>query len=246
MRFSFDETARSEIGVFFREALEEAGKETTDLFEGLTAVYTEHQYKRLYEMTTGIAEYYSGEFRNTVQRQFEDWVNSQTSLTAFSLELEASGDAEDESYLAAEYLQEDLKEILDELFKETGPKLEPLISEAHLTKHIGEIFAEIDELLQKFESAMEDMISDYKEKVESNSEENQIYLNVGEILNAVLESFKSLFIVFRDGVSNLAAHINDRSSSAESKSNEDTVQMTAAAQTVGEALREISDLFDFD
>ncbi|WP_461810950.1 hypothetical protein [Faecalimonas sp.] len=244
MKFSFDESARSEIRGFFEEALGSAGTETMNLFNELVAIYTREQYKPLYTMTSEIAEYYTQDFHNVVQEQFENWVDSETSITAFADELEASDDSSDDAYVAAQYLQGDLQNALDELFS-NQPDVPSVSTEAHLTKDDNEIFEEVDELLQKFEDALEGLISDYNSKADTNSEDNQLYSNVSEILEAILESYKSLFDVFKEGVSNLASHISERGSSAESKSETDKDQMKTQAESVGEALRDVSGLFDF-
>jgi hypothetical protein len=245
MKFSFDESARSEIRSFFEEALGAAGDETSNLFGELVSIYKREQYKPLYNMTAEIAEYYIGDFKNTVQGQFDDWLDSETSIKAFAQELEASDDSSDDAYVAAKYLEDDLQNVLDELFS-NQPDVPSVSTEAHLTKDDNEIFDEVDELIQKFEDEIENLISDYESEADSNSEDNQLYENVSEILGAILESFKSLFNVFREGVSNLAGHISDRGSSAKEKSETDKVQMKYDAESAGEALRDVSGLFDFE
>lgn len=245
MKFSFDESARSEIRAFFEEALSSAGNETINLFNELVSIYSREQYKPLYKMTNEIAEYYIGDFHNTVQGQFDNWLDSETSLKAFAQELEASDDSSDDAYVAAQYLEGDLQNVLDELFA-NQPDVPSVSTEAHLSKDDNEIFEEVDELIQKFEDTIEGMISDYDSKADSNSEDNQLYSNVSEILGAVLQSFKSLFDVFKEGVANLAGHISERGSSAESKSDTDKDQMKSEAETTGDALRDVSELFDFE
>lgn len=245
MKFSFDENARSDIRSFFEEALGSAKDETGNLFSELVSIYTREQYKPLYKMTAEIAEYYIGDFRNTVQGQFNDWLDSETSIKAFAQELEASDDSSDDAYVAAQCLEGDLQNVLDELFS-NQPDVPSVSTEAHLSKDDNEIFDEVDELIQKFEDAIEDLISDYDSKADSNSEDNQLYENVSEILGAILESYKSLFDVFKEGVANLASHISDRGSSAKEKSETDKDQMKSDAESAGEALRDVSGLFDFE
>lgn len=245
MKFNFDESARSEIKSFFEEALVSAGTETGNLFNELVSIYTREQYKPLYKMTNEIAEYYMNDFHNIVQGQFDNWLDSETSIKAFAQELEASDDSSDDSYVAAQYLENDLQNVLDELFS-NQPDIPSVSTEAHLSKDDNEIFEEVDELIQKFEDAIEDLISDYDSKADSNSEDNQLYSNVSEILGAIFNSYKSLFDVFKEGVANLAEHISKRGSSAESKSETDKEQMKSDAEAAGEALRDVSVLFDFE
>ena len=245
MKFSFDESARSEIRSFFEEAMESVGTETENLFGELVAIYTREQYKPLYKMTEEIAEYYVGDFKNTVLGQFETWLDSETSIRAFAQELEASDDASDDAYVAAQYLEGDLQDVLNGLFSRQ-PDLPSVSTEAHLTKDDNEIFEEVDDLIQKFEDAVEDLISDYDSKTDTNSDDNQLYENVSEILGTILVSFKSLFDVFKEGVSNLAGHISERGTSAKEKSETDKEQMKSGAETAGDALRDVSGLFDFE
>ena len=245
MKFSFDETAGSEIRTFFEEALDSVGQETGNLFTGLVDVYSREQYKPLYEMTYEIGEYYIGDFRNEVQNQFDNWLDSDTSLRAFAQDLEASADSSDDAFLAAQRIETDLQNALDEFFSHQ-PDTPAVSTEAHLTKELDEVFDEVDEMIQKYEDGIEDLISDYDAKVDSNSDENQLYENVGEILGAILESFKSLFNVFKEGVSNLAGHLNDRGATAKDKSETDNAQMRNVAEASGDALRDVSGLFDFE
>lgn len=245
MRFSFDESARSEIRGFFEEALVSVGTETENLFNELVSIYTREQYQPLYNMTKSIADYYTGEFRNDIQRRFNEWLDSETSIKAFAQELRASDDTSDDAYIAAQHLETDLLNVVDELFSK--PLDIPSVStEAHLTKDVEDIFDEIDELVGKFTDEAENLVSDYDSRVDAKIDENQLYVNVSEILGAVLQAFKSLFDVFREGVANLLIHISDRGASAESKSEADKQQMRSQAETAGEALKDISGLFDFD
>lgn len=246
MKFSFDESARSEIKSMFEEALNSASDETRNLFDELVAIYTREGYKRLYTMTQEIAEYYIGDFRNIVQGQFNDWIDSDTSLTSFAQELEASEDSSDDAHVAAQYLESDLQDSVDAMFSyQPDVPIVPFDGGAK-TKDDTEIFEEINEAVQKFEDEIEDLISDYDSKADSNSEDNQLYENVSEILGAILESYKSLFDVFKEGVANLASHISDRGSSAKEKSETDKEQMKSDAESAGEALRDVSGLFDFE
>lgn len=245
MKFSFDESARSEIRVFFGEALESVNDEINNLFGELVSIYNREQYMPLYSVTVKIAEYYINDFRTTVQRQFSDWLDSETSIKAFAKEIEAGEDNSDEAYIAAQSLESDLQNVLDELFS-NQPDVPAVSTEVHLTKDVDEIFDEIDELIQKFEDAIENMISDYDSKAELNSEDNLLYENVSEILGAILESFRSLFYVFKEGVSNLSEHINDRGTKAKEKSEIDKKQMKSEAESAGETLRDVSGLFDFE
>lgn len=246
MKFNFDESARSEIKAFFEEALTSVGTETMNLFGELVTVYTRERYKRLYTMTAEIAEYYVGDFQNVLQTQFDQWVVSDTSLTAFAQELEASNESSDDAFVAAQRLESDLQTVLDNLFS-TQPDIQTTTFDGGaVTKDDNEIFEEIDELVQKFEEAVEDLASDYDAKAETNSEENQLYKNVSEILGAILESYKSLFEVFKEGVSNLAEHISEQGANAASKSDTDKDQMKSMAEASGDALRDVSGLFDFE
>lgn len=245
MKFSLDEVARREIRDFFEEALNSVGEETEKLFTELVAIYTREQYKPLFTMTAKVADYYTEEFKNTVQNQFDNWLDSNTSIKSFALELEAGDDDSDDAYRAAESLENDLQNVLIELFSKQ-PDIPSVNTEAHLTKDDNEIFDEINELVQKYNSTVEDLISDYSAKSESNCEENQIYQNVSEILEAILGSYKSLFEVFNEGVNNIAEHINNRGIGARNKSEADKAQMKSEAETAGETLRDVSGLFDFE
>lgn len=244
MRFSLDESARKEIVGLWEESMTLVDTETRNLLDELVEIYQREQYKPLWNMTNSIAEYYVNDFKNIIESKFEEWSESDTSIASFATELEAGDDSSDEVYQAAQNLEESLKAVIDDLFK-NNMEVPAVNTEVHLTKDIEEIFEEIKELVIAFEGKVDEITNDYDSKINSLSEENQIYINVSEILLAIFESYKSLFEVFNEGVANLAEHINDMGVSAVNKSQEDRERMRAEAETAGESLRDISDLFSF-
>ena len=249
MIFSFEEDARSEdarseVRGFFEEAMQTAAQETLTLFDELVAIYTREQYKPLWEMTDEIGTYYAEDFKNMIRGQFEKWLESESSLQAFALEMEAAGDASDDSLMSAQSLENDLSDVIDDVFNNL-PDVPTVSTVVRLTKDIEETFDEVADLLQKYETTIEELQSDTNARAETNSEENQIYANVSEILNAALASYLSLFSVFKEGVGNLSEHINQKGQSARAKSESDKEQMSSAAETSGEALKDVSGLFYF-
>lgn len=244
MKFSFDESARNELISFFQEALEKAGKETTELFEGLIDIYVREQYKPLGVMTNSVAQYYAGDFQANVRGQFQNWKDSETSLTAFANDLEASDNNSDDAYAAAQSVENAFQEILDDMLTKQ-PEIPDISQEAHLSKNLSEIFEEVDELVQKSSSAVEDLVSTYESRVESDSEENQLYANTNEILVAILTSYKSLFDVFKEGANRLASRLDESGNLAVEKSETDSEQMKVVAEAAGEALKDVSSLFNF-
>lgn len=245
MKFSLDESARSEIRGFFEEAVNQAGDETMKLFEELVTVYSREKYKPLVDSTAKMGTYYTEEFPAVIRRQFENWQDSDTSITAFADELEASDDSSDDAYVAAQTLEGELLNVLEEFFTRQ-PDLPSTSTESTLTKDLEEIYEELEEAVKKFVNGMEDLGSDYESKAESKAEDNRIYANVSEVLAAFFGSFRSLFDEFGKSLEGFKEHIAERAGSAVQKSESDRATMKAEAENAGEALRDISGLFDFE
>lgn len=245
MKFSFDEGARREIVGFWEEALGEASAKTNTLIEELVEIYREQQYMPLWKMTDKVATYYSEDFKLNLLEQFDRWTESDTSITAFAQELEASDDSNDDAYNAAYTLQEDMKAVLEEIFKNIT-EVPKESTEAHLSKNVEEIFDDIRNLVNDYEGKITDLIETYESEADKKSEENQLYLNVSEILGAVFGAYLSLLMVFNDGVDNIAEHISERGKGAVNKSEEDRKIMRDEASSAAESLRDVSGLFDFE
>ena len=62
---------------------------------------------------------------------------------------------------------------------------------------------------------------------------------------AILTSYKSLFDVFKEGANRLASRLDESGNLAVEKSETDSEQMKAVAEAAGEALKDVSSLFNF-
>ena len=243
IKFSFEEDYRDELYKMVEEAMARAVEETDKLFQELGEICLKYQYKKFYDLTNEICQYYGNEFKTMILAQIEEWQNSDTSLVAVAKEVEAADDDSDETVTVAIELQTKLLSVIEE-YMSRAIDLPNGSTVARVTDDLSEIFENIDTIIKNFVEQIDDAKNNVDKLIADKADENQLYDNVGEVIVPILEDYRSLFDKFEQGAENLGVHLTEAATKAREKSESDKERLTQEATTKGGiGFEEVSNLF---
>lgn len=246
MKFKLDEESRVELRNFFEEAIVDVKGATQDFFDDMIEICQRERYLPLYKSMEKFLEFYHEDFCHTLKSLSEQWQNSDSSLEAFVRAVEASDERADDARAAALALQGDIDCIMQEHLYSFSPTIPEESTEVTLSQDLMLVFEDVQLAIKKKSEIVDATYSEYKDKIEVNSEENQVYINLGEILLPVLSAYQNMFEELSKNMRNLYDQLRSKGEQAEQTARSDAKEMIASAQNAGENLREISKMFQFE
>ena len=244
-KFSLSEDAFPELSGFFSEAINDAAQSVLKVFRDLQDINQAARYQLVINKTAEFADYYLDDFRREVFSLFDEWYEEDESVHRFIMDLEAAREEGDESLQAAYDLEEEMKQSIQDAFSQE-PELYQGSDLVDLTGYGGKekLFNDIDEILQNFDTEMEEAIENVDSTSNEKGVDNQIYLNIGGVLSGILLAYKSFFESFKEGMNeNLSEYVSTKNDSAMSTVEADKEQLKGTAENAGEVLKGISSLF---
>lgn len=246
MKFKLDEESRVELRNFFEEAIIDVKNATQDFFDDMIEICQRERYLPLYKSMEKFLEFYHEDFCHILKSLSEQWQNSDSSLEAFVRAVEASDEHADDARAAALALQGDIDFIMQEHLYSFSPIIPEESTEVTLSQDLMLVFEDVQLAIKKNSEIVDATYSEYKDKIEVNSEENQVYINLGEILLPVLSAYQNMFEELSKNMRNLYDQLRSKGEQAEQTARSDAKEMIASAQNAGENLHEISKMFQFE
>lgn len=246
-KFSLSEKACDGLNLFFDETMETITDESLKVFEGLYEINAAAKYRPIIIYTRELAEHYTEQLFSELIGLINLWIEPEdgSGIFYFVKDLEAGDDIYDESIAASHEIENHIIDTIKDIFMR-APIIYKGSDRVELSEYGGQekLFSDIEELLNRFDSAVEALTDNIHKKAEAEGEENQIYLNMGMFLENILVSYRAFFRTFRKGMTeNLADHISERNVSAREKVETDRTRLERIAERSEQILGDVSELF---
>ena len=196
-------------------------------------------------MANDIADFYGEGLWEEIKRSFDEWRESDFSVCQFMLEMKAAEEEDDDAFISARSLEDEMEHIVEEMLRER-PETPETSLEADLTQDISETFEEILDGRQEKVREYEDFMEESEREIADKCEEQEIYEAIKPIILSVQKAHNVLYDKCIEGVENLKENIEDRGERSKDSMEQTSEAKVADAENVADEFMDVSMFWDLD